>query len=365
MPAKEDQLYIDFASKISFFEYDGVEEFEEASIDVTKFSREIAILGAKKNWQLHDLVDYLRKYPRSFWVLEALLQLRKFTNAQLIHFAFDVKLLNSDSIGRMYEYALSNVQDDPYIRNRFYKELGEKVDTSLLHNIEKYPKSRIVALFKMTISSYINAISNKQTESDEMLQTRLASSEAFAERLAEYLLEKRKLNDFLGSVNTKEFLRTKRVPVDTKGLHGESARMKLLKVLEGDGFKETDSMDFNQTTLLGTKMFATERSVDGIRTTKDNKLKRFDVVTILDGKPKHLIEVNFYTTIGTKIAINEDEYTDLSKTIRSKTPYKFIWVTDGNYWLTKTGQGMFKRLVNAFDGVYNINSFKANLSSLL
>lgn len=95
---------------------------------------------------------------------------------------------------------------------------------------------------------------------------------------------------------------------------------------------------------------------------KEKTPKKFDVVILAGTKPKHLIEVNFYTTAGTKIGINEGEYVDMSKAIGGMGDFQFHWITDGNYWLSSGGRKQFVRLSPQFGSVYNINTFEASLA---
>ena len=52
------------------------------------------------------------------------------------------------------------------------------------------------------------------------------------------------------------------------------------------------------------------------------------------GIPKFAIEVNYYTTSGTKININIEEYLDILRSVKNNLKdIKFIWITDGTGWL--------------------------------
>ena len=84
--------------------------------------------------------------------------------------------------------------------------------------------------------------------------------------------------------------------------------------------------------LKNNKIFCTERYIDKIIKVKDNKLKKFDLIIFKDSNPKYLFETNFYSTAGTKIGINQNEYIDLNNYIKKKFGnFKFYWLTDGNY----------------------------------
>jgi len=99
----------------------------------------------------------------------------------------------------------------------------------------------------------------------------------------------------------------------------------------------------------------------------------FDFILLFNKLPMILIETNFYTTSGTKIAINQGEYVDLLEDVNefnkaNGTMLKFIWITDGNYWLTKDGENRFDNLKkNYFKNRYellNYNLFKENLQEI-
>jgi len=110
------------------------------------------------------------------------------------------------------------------------------------------------------------------------------------------------------------------------------------------------------------KIFCTERYIEGITKPKDSKPKKFDLVIFSDYKPKYLFEMNFYSTEGTKIGINQNEYIDLNANIKKNfRDFKFYWITDGNYWLTSSGKVRFLNLLKYFDKIFNINIFTEHL----
>ncbi len=90
--------------------------------------------------------------------------------------------------------------------------------------------------------------------------------------------------------------------------------------------------------------------------------------------------MNFYSTEGTKISINEGEYIDLNTFIKDKfkdlefyritdgnywlTSDGNYWLTsDGNYWLTSDGRNPFLNLLQYFNKVFNINTFIEYINS--
>ena len=120
----------------------------------------------------------------------------------------------------------------------------------------------------------------------------------------------------------------------------------------------------NDSVLKNYKIFCTERYIDKIIKVKDSKLKKFDLIIFEDSKPKYLFETNFYSTAGTKIGINQNEYIDLNNYIKKNFGnFKFYWITDGNYWLTTQGKVRFLNLLNHFDKIFNINIFAEDVNN--
>ena len=202
-----------------------------------------------------------------------------------------------------------------------------------------------------------------------------------SERIAEYLIKNLHLNDILRAIKIKVYLATKRVPIDTKSIHGNFGKIKITKILEKHNFVNADilfnkanikilSNDLNKIEILrGLKekfVFVTERYIEGIDKRKDKKPKKFDFVLLYDLKPKIVIETNFYSTAGTKIGINQGEYIDLNEDIKKNHKnLVFIWLTDGNYWLTSEGKNRLLNLYNYFgDYILNYNLFDKQLEKL-
>lgn len=364
-------VYIDFASKVSFLEFIQ-EEFKHANVPVKELSQEISLLESRKQWNINDLSEYVKKYPRSFIIFQELFQLLRFTNAQLIHFVFDVVKLNSLNINAIYEYMILNLKYNLEFRKIYLKAINcrLKYDDFIAH-VEQYDKRYLIATFKLAISKYIDKIVKNFT----ILEKRIVKSEFedFSIRFSNYLLNNLKLNETLKAINIEKYLQNKRIPLDTKSLHGNYPKIKIIKILENKGYKNIDSIlnktgihilkhDLRQqidlTVLNNDKIFCTERYVEKIIKTKDNKLKKFDLIIFSNYKPKYLFEMNFYSTAGTKIGINQNEYIDLNEYIkRNSYDFKFYWITDGNYWLTTQGKMRFLNLLNYFDKIFNINIF--------
>lgn len=122
------------------------------------------------------------------------------------------------------------------------------------------------------------------------------------------------------------------------------------------------SEQVDNNSLEGKKIFCTEKYVDGVTKPKDKRLKKIDLIIFKDLLPKYLFEMNFYSTEGTKIGINQNEYIDLHNNIKHNFKgLEFYWITDGNYWLTSQGKKRFLNLLNYFETIYNINLFMENI----
>lgn len=371
------EVYMDFASKVSFLEFIQ-DEFKYADIPLEELRQEISLLKSKSQWNINDLSEYVKNYPRSFIIFQNIFQLLRFTNAQLIHFVFDVVKLNSLNIAAIYEYMILNLKHDLEFRKIYLKTINQKLEyNNFISHTNQYDKKYLIAVFKLTVSKYINMILNDF----DILEARIKKSEFedFSIRFSNYLLNNLKLNETLDAINIEKYLRNKRIPLDTKSLHGNYPKIKIGKILESNGYKNIDHLlnnagiktlkhdlreQLNDPVIKNSKIFCTERYIDKIIKIKDKKPKKFDLIIFNDSKPKYLFEINFYSTEGTKIGINQNEYIDLNDYIKKKFGYFiFCWITDGNYWLTTQGKVRFLNLLNHFDKILNINIFAENVSN--
>jgi hypothetical protein len=375
MPSPE-EVYIDFTSKVSFLEFIQ-DEFKYAKVPVEELRQEISLLKSKSQWNINDLSEYVKNYPRSFIIFQNIFQLLRFTNAQLIHFVFDIVKLNSLNIDAIYEYMILNLKHDINFRKIYFKTINHNSTLNdFITQINQSNKKSLIAKFKTTISIYTERI----IKNFSILESRVAKSEFedFSIRFSNYLLNNLKLNETLDTINIEKYLRNKRMPLDTKSLHGNYPKIKIGKILESNGYKNIDYLlnnagiktlkhdlqeQINDPAIKNSKIFCTERYIDKIIKIKDNKLKKFDLIIFDDSKPKYLFEINFYSTEGTKIGINQNEYIDLNNYIKKNFGnFKFYWITDGNFWLTTQGKGRFLNLLKYFDKIFNINIFAENVN---
>ena len=374
-----EEKYISFASRISFFEFGAQNEYRPAMVDTVALSETIDELQLKNNWNIDDLSDYVTRLPASFELFENLFRLERFSNAQLIHFLFDTTKLNSNNMSTVYEYLILNLKFDNNFREVFLDfisgELGKQITyEGIVSDKERIPKELLVAYFKMVVNIY--AI--KADENTFYIENRIKVKQFndLAIRLANYVINTLQLNQFLKAVRVRDYLEAKQIPVDTKAIHGNFLKDRVMKVLNrariGNIDDELKKLKISRLPSdLGNAIpdlrigYCTEKYVENVNKPNNNKPKKFDLVIIVDGKPKHLFEANFYTTEGTKIGINEGEYVALNNSIAKIGKYSFHWITDGNYWLTKQGKERYLNLLERFSEIYNANMFEEKLDSFM
>lgn len=83
-------------------------------------------------------------------------------------------------------------------------------------------------------------------------------------------------------------------------------------------------------------------------------VKRFDFV-IKTRKKTYLIETNFYNGGGSKLNETARSYSDVAPKINQYKSYEFVWITDGQGWLSAK---------NKLEEAYNIIPNMYNLSTL-
>lgn len=358
--------YPDFASTISFYEFIQ-DEFKHPHFKPADYEKEIRLLD--KALTIERLANELGKAPKLFDVLEELFQLDHFTDAQYIHFCFDVNKLNNSSDSLLLKYITNRVlkfeNGEP---NAHFNTIYDDVSA-------KYPRVDTPAIFftKRTIIKYVTKLLDRRKPNKrKILYDHLANSIETRLRVATYLIENLNALDLFAAVDVRAFLRQKRHPIDTKGLRGRFGITKISRILQDGGFANvTDKLrdktlsPHSPVAVTQPFSFVTERCVAGILKRSNKKLKKFDFVVLHKGLPKILIETNFYSTSGggTKIGINENEYTALSADIHKfnkahGTNLSFMWITDGNYWLSSGGESRFTNLkANFFKGPLELLNF--------
>lgn len=84
-------------------------------------------------------------------------------------------------------------------------------------------------------------------------------------------------------------------------------------------------------------------------------VKRFDYL-VTKGNKKYFIEANFYNGGGSKLNEVCRAYTDIAPKINQYKNFEFVWITDGQGWLS--AKNKLEEAFNNIPRVYNLTSLK-------
>jgi type II restriction enzyme len=99
----------------------------------------------------------------------------------------------------------------------------------------------------------------------------------------------------------------------------------------GDNMSKTVSLIFDNAGITYKKEVSTTFFPEIISLGAD--VKRFDFV-IKTKKKTYLIEINYYNGGGSKLNETARAYSDISPKINQYSEYEFVWITDGQGWLS-------------------------------
>lgn len=85
-------------------------------------------------------------------------------------------------------------------------------------------------------------------------------------------------------------------------------------------------------------------------------VKRFDFV-IKTAKKTYLIETNYYNSGGSKLNETARAYSDVALKINQYENYEFVWITDGQGWLT--AKNKLEEAYNIIPSVYNLTTLES------
>lgn len=363
--------YSKFSSRISFFEF-LQEEFHKPHFKPEEYAKELRVLEQTLSTDL--LVRELETMPKIIDIAEEFFQLKRFTNTQYTHFLFDVSKFNSPDLSAVVRYADTSVH---FFENKKPNQLFQDLFNKSVSSDDVEEK---VMCLKRAAVNYINEIL-KNKKQRKFLYEHISNSVGTRYRIATYLIENLHADKHFTATNLHNFLALKRVPRDGKGIHGKYGSVKIKEIFKAHSI-QCSNEHFNEKSipLSGSHIniagwsYISEKMIQGVNKRKDGKLKKFDFILLKDGDPMFCIETNFYSTTGTKIGINIGEYTDLNDDIKklnkeSGTNLKFIWVTDGNHWLSLEGENNFKGLKERYFTedweMLNYNLFSENLRTIL
>ena len=376
-----------FSGLVHFLDPSKDIEERPIKVDLQKYNAILDFLNQKTDFTIDELAMMFKNSPEAVSLFELILQLSNFTTAQRTYLMFNLERLNSSNTDLSVCYILEELDSD----KTFRKQAIDKgvVQPGRLPDIIKYNENEKLAFLSMSKKLIADYCKKKDSK---FLQERLRISEETRRRVAKYLIENRGLNNVLQGIRPRAFIENKRMPVDTKSSHGKYAINKLKEIIEGIGFLSNDDNELGSNLLLprsGRKQqllevdeeyltYCTEKEIESITHVGEpissesvssgaRVSKRFDYVLLNNNEPKIVIEANFYTTSGSKIGINEKEYLTLHKRImEEERGLRFIWVTDGSYWLTNTGKKSFSRLAPLFrDDLKNLAMFARDKTQII
>ncbi|MCL4497382.1 MAG: type II restriction endonuclease [Deltaproteobacteria bacterium] len=363
--------YTDFASKISFFEFIQ-NEYKIPHFKIENYKEEFSLL--KESINIDRLTKILENNPKIIDIFEEFFQLSRFTNTQYIHFCFDISILNNSNDETIINYAEKSLL-------KFENEKVNEIFCNIFNEIEHHNNVEKIFNIKRTITRYIDKLISKK----EILYNHISNSVGSRLRIARYLIENLKADEYLKNINFESYLQLKRQPIDTKSIHGKFGSVKIKNIFDSFNIDNinhlvNDKIIDNNLTIPekynNNFCYVKEKALKDILKRKDgrDKHKVFDFILIYNKQPVLLIETNFYSTSGTKIGINQGEYVDLIEDIQNyskqnKLNYKFSWITDGNYWLLKYAESRFNNLKsNYFKNDYellNYNLFRDFLPDIM
>lgn len=365
--------YIKFAATVSFLEFIQ-DEFYKPHLNIDDFKKELDVL--KKPISVEYLVVNLKDHPKIFDIAEEFFQLKRFTNTQYTHFLFDVTKLNLQDLDKLMRYVdigISHYEDGS--ENDVFIKLFNQI------NNENLPYHKAMAA-KRAVVEYVSYILKKKNRNQ--LYQHIRQSLGARYRIANYLVENLNADKQFPATDLKTYLSLKRIPRDTKNIHGKFGVLKIKEILLKLNIVDVDRISRDKViSLSGVKeqrikdikySYITERAIEYVAKRNSMKLKKFDFIIFKKGIPTYCIETNFYSTTGSKIGINMGEYTDLLEDIgkinkEKQTSLKFIWITDGNHWLTLEGEKDYRNLKENFFKenwqLVNYNLFAQEISNLL
>lgn len=90
-------------------------------------------------------------------------------------------------------------------------------------------------------------------------------------------------------------------------------------------------------------------------------VKRFDFV-IKTAKKTYLIETNYYNSGGSKLNETARAYSDVAPKINQYEGFEFVWITDGQGWLT--AKNKLEEAYNIIPSVYNLTTLGEFISTI-
>lgn len=90
--------------------------------------------------------------------------------------------------------------------------------------------------------------------------------------------------------------------------------------------------------------------------------KRFDFVVETPQK-KFLIEVNFYSSGGSKLNEVARAYSEIAPRINAVNGFEFVWITDGIGW--RSAKSKLQEAFNIIPNIYNLTDIYSFINNKL
>ena len=117
----------------------------------------------------------------------------------------------------------------------------------------------------------------------------------------------------------------------------------------GDNMSKAVSAAFNRANIFYKKEVSSSAFPEIISLGAD--IKRFDFV-IKTKKKTYLIEINYYNGGGSKLNETARAYSDVAPKINQYPNYEFVWITDGQGWLS--AKNKLEEAYNIIPSLYNL-----------
>lgn len=80
------------------------------------------------------------------------------------------------------------------------------------------------------------------------------------------------------------------------------------------------------------------------------------MILLLRRNKRFLIEVNFYSSGGSKLNEVARSYSDIAPKINSVSGFEFVWITDGIGW--KSARNKLQEAYNIIPSIYNLTNMQ-------
>jgi hypothetical protein len=145
----------------------------------------------------------------------------------------------------------------------------------------------IILALKRAIPDYIELCIKKK----ETLYVHIGNSVGSRYRIAKYFIENLKADEMSHAIDFKKFLKIKRLPKDTKGIHGKFGTIKVSKIFFDNNIEDITNTVKSKVIPLKTPMvqdefmnrfvYVREKTIEHVLIRKKMKPKKFDFILLI------------------------------------------------------------------------------------